>query len=710
MDALHKTLVLAVAVAAILCVLPAFSDSSDGEGETDGLLLYAINFDDSPEGVAVHNYGSTAVNMSGYYISDDQERSKGGTLSFSSSIVVQPGQTVAFVDGIDGDNDFQIDMGTCYSYDRAGSQGVTDTGNFALVNNGDDIYLWHGNSIIDAFCYDNVYIDDPNLWNDDRSYTTFSDSYVIRMATYDHDDQYDWCIPGETVNRFDELEDIPVDSVTPFVFPDSGGIPVYQALDEATESIHIEIYQITSKNLYALLCQKAEEGLEIQLLLEGNSLGQNDPLKTNGPEIMRLLEIGDINAENGGVDNVQVRAIGVGDESHRFSYVHAKYAVIDGDTTVVTSENWTSDNLSGELSERPYSGAEGNRGWGAIIESREYAAYMEAIFRNDFSTEYGDVMNYTDMEEYQNISANGSLYYVPPEEAEFQSFSNGITVRPVVSDDNSYEAMRYYIQNATERVYAQQQSLDQTYDGLHETSPLWYINEADKRGVECVVILSSGANNADSETYLLNSTTGITASTMDDPYVHNKGLICDDHVWVTSVNWTENSFFNNREVGAVINSAEVADYFAAYLLQDLEDTYTYEGMSVEIQPVDGALESGEPYAFTVTVSPRGDYTYTWDFGDGSEPVTTDIERISYTPTYSGDGEGTFTLRVTVTDNTGELDPVSASLVYTVTEETGFLDSFGEYMYIIVIIIVLIVVGIVSGKRRSKGRSTKTRRK
>lgn len=59
----------------------------------------------------------------------------------------------------------------------------------------------------------------------------------------------------------------------------------------------------------------------------------------------------------------------------------------------------------------------------------------------------------------------------------------------------------------------------------------------------------------------INLTTEIDALAVDGregfSLIHNKGVISDDAVWVGSVNWTANSFGNNRESAVIIRSQEV---------------------------------------------------------------------------------------------------------------------------------------------------------
>ncbi len=50
--------------------------------------------------------------------------------------------------------------------------------------------------------------------------------------------------------------------------------------------------------------------------------------------------------------------------------------------------------------------------------------------------------------------------------------------------------------------------------------------------------------------------------------MHNKGVIADDSVLVSSINWADASVFQNREVGLIVSSPSVSRYFADFFWRD----------------------------------------------------------------------------------------------------------------------------------------------
>ncbi len=698
MDALRKSLVLLMAVMAIVCIVPLADDSS-GSGDANGLLLYEVNPYGDGEGVSVKNYGSSNVDLRDYVISDAMDYTKTeGYITFEQSIVLRPGETAIICASI-VEGDYFSDRAGAHAF---GEDGVTKNRSFTLSDSGDDVYLFKNGTLIDAMFYGNKDApEDCDYW------TRYSVSipkydYVVRTGDFDTDSADDWfkVVEGGTNLPFDP--DLKFDAeVTPFLFPDSGGIPIYDQLESAQESVFITMYQFGSANALALLCQLEQRGVEVTLLLEGEPMEGADSLNISGLKTLR---------EAGG----EIRLIGVSDESggDRYSFVHAKYAIIDGDTVIVTSENWTTDNLNGSIADEVYASGNGNRGWGAVIESVEYAQYMQDVFDNDYSMEYGDVKEFDEV--YPNARST-TLTYVPADDAEFRSYSTQVT--PVLSLDNSYRAMEYYMANAKERIYAEQQSLGSSYMNLSESSPVYKMKLAAGEGVECKLILSSGITGIDSQLTTINAGTLVSAAKMSTPYVHNKGLICDDSVWVSSINWTDNSFNNNRETCVVIHSAEVADYYAKAFLDDFERNYTYDGFKIDTSEIKGSYPSGQEITFQVTVVPDGDYTYTWDLGDGSEPRVTDVSRIVCTPINDGTASA-YVLKVTVHDNVNNIDQ-TVEVPYSVgTSESSDTFELPEgiegYLYILVPLLV-VIIGVIAGllgrgKSKSKGKKSTKRRK
>ncbi len=690
MNALTKGFVVLVVAAVALCPL-AFEDS-DAYVESDELLLYQVSFGDC-KGVAVHNYGSNAVDMRNYRISDSPALTNEGVLDFGYLLEVMPGSTLVIVEDKCGCT--FCSQSNVITYEKGNEYGVEATGSFSPAKGGDDIYLLNSKGdILDAVLYGSGVSSDGDYWFG-KGVEKRGDSWIQRHSAYDTDSQNDWFVYvyGQTGYEFDPTLKYDA-TVTPFLFPDSGGIPIYRALEGATESVRIEMYQLMSMNVLALLCELQEKGVEVQILLEGKSLAQGyDPLADDHSKLYKkLIDLGG-----------EIRLIGVSDDVDRFDFDHAKFALIDGDTVIVTSENWTKNNTNGEIDDNPYSGSnDGNRGWGAVIESVGYYNYMDDVFQTDWSKDFGDVK---DLLEVKPNLVSGNYDYVSPSyNGTFQSFKNA-KVTPVLSNDNSYDALNYYVSQAEDRLYSQQQSLGSSYEYFDASSPLGMFSDKADEGVTTMVMFSKGVE--DTIITKINSETNISAATFSNPSLHNKGIISDDVAWVSSINWTWNSFHDNREVCVAIESKGVADYFASTFEADFNRYYDYEGFDAELVGMKDKYDLGD-VVFEVSVTPAGEYTYYWDLGDGKGVTkTTTTPRQVFTINDDCDR----TLSVKIVDSNGLYRIVTADYIVgnpsdtpgdSGTVDIGSMDDIitmiEDNLYIVAPIIVIILGGIIAAVR------------
>ncbi|MBO4797768.1 MAG: lamin tail domain-containing protein [Candidatus Methanomethylophilaceae archaeon] len=654
------------ALSAVLFVVMAAAQApdSDARGGLDGVLISEFN-PFSWEGVTLKNYGSGTADLKGYSLSDGE-----GSCVFTASLKLASGQSITVAKNEGGAPDAFADRSSVIFL---GDSGTEVTGDYVFSNSGDQVYLRDpGGKLIDSLCYGNK--TDPS-WIGDSLVISGTGVYALRTGASDTDSSADWTVTkfGITSEGFDPNLSFSAE-VTPFVFPESGGIPVFNAISSAQKTVLISIYQFTSANMYALLCDLEKKGVDVTLLIDAEPV--NGDQSENAQKFKALVNAGG-----------EVRLIG-GNSGERYANLHAKYAVIDGKTTVVTTENWTTANLSGS-----YGSSDGNRGWGAVIESRDYAEYMTRIFMNDLSG--SDVRDFSEMS-YSGVSP-ASLTYRPVKSVSFSKYS--AKVCPMLSPDNSYETEKYWIGKAGTRVYVQQQNIGNSYtDWTESTSPLYFLNSRAVSGVDVRLMISTGTSGTgDSmKNYIsrMNSGSAIKAAGMEDPYLHNKGLVCDDAAIVSSVNWTSTSFGSNREAGAVILSKQVADYYAGFFEEDFRKNYDYSGLSVSVTSASKTLTEGQTARFSATVIPSGSYSYQWDFGDGRSR-TTGVPYVDMVPV-----PGAHVMKVTVSDSSGRT--ASSSMDYVVIEKGGEEESGGGTSWLVyAAVIALIAIAGAAGLLRKK---------
>jgi len=659
--------VMALLLTCAFLFVPLESDASD-----QGLLLYEVNPYSPDEGFSLHNYGSTDVDLKDYSVTDNPLKSSNeGIVTFEESLIISPGETLTISKTPTDDLSF-TGRHTTYT---DGDSGISISSRFALADNGDDVYLFHNDTVVDVFCYRSVTAD-SSLWSGDPFYT-MKGTFAIRIDPAGCDAScWQNTKAGYTDHYFDETLAMPA-TVTPFLFPESGGVPIYQALESASSSVKIGMYILSSANVYALLCDLEERGVDVTVLLEYSPLGDYKPTDDSG-KLQALVDAGG-------------EVLFIGGDDDRYVYHHAKYCIIDDEKVIITSENWTKDNMNGHISSDALN-ATGNRGWGAIIESASYAAFMDSVFENDADPTYGDILSYDQV--VKNATAS-SLDYYSPDSSNFQSYQ--CTVNPLLSPDSSYAAVEYYIGNAEERIYIQEQSMDGNYLDIDADSPLSSVATKASSGTDARMILST--NNSESVINKINASFGIPCASMETPYVHNKGIICDDTVLVGSVNWTSNSFYSNRETMVAICSAQVSAYYAEAFLQDFTRNYTYSGLTVTFTEISDSYDSGE-ITVSVEVEQSGSFTYVWNL-DGVEKTT------SAARTVLNPGEGDHVLTVTVTDSDGNTG--SAFTTFSVKSSgsgfdldlSGLMDEFGVYLAPIALIILAVLVALIrmNGGRR-----------
>ncbi|MDR2846153.1 MAG: phospholipase D-like domain-containing protein [Candidatus Methanoplasma sp.] len=592
----RKRYVAAVVLA--LFFLSSIPTAVTSEAAGDGLVLISeVNPAGDYEGISLFNYGISAVNLKGYIITDGE-----GELQFNSNLTISPSARVTLSKAISPDDWFSSRDGV---YSISDTKVITQTKkNYALADDGDDVYLYKDGNLLDAVCYGSKTASPGWTGEPLAKVTKASGKYLLRAGVVDSDTAKDWIVTSIGLTNRPFSPSLTFDAVvTPFVFPDSKGEQIYRTLENARSEILISIYQLTNVNLVALLCdlesRTGPDHVDVKITLEGAVLGAD--LSTELTLMRSLVDAG------GEVWLINDSKTG---NYERFSYFHNKYAVVDEEIVIITSENWTQGNLS--------SGT-GNRGWGAIIESTDYAAYMKEIFNNDHDKGYGDVWDL--VEYYPGVTPRGDLTYKAPSVQEVQSFTAKIT--PILSPDNSYAALKYYMESATDRIYSEQLDLGSTFSNVDPSSPVSWMSAAANRGVDARFILDASLPSRDehiTEVSLINSTTGVKASTIKGgtgfSTTHNKGIIIDDKVWVGSVNWTSNSFQNNRETAILIDSKDVTDFFLAYFLLDWGNNKpAATEMTVTVSP--GTITSADDVAFTVHGGPS-DAKYEWDiFNDGN---------------------------------------------------------------------------------------------
>ncbi|MGC9435614.1 MAG: phospholipase D-like domain-containing protein [Methanomicrobiales archaeon] len=347
-------------------------------------------------------------------------------------------------------------------------------------------------------------------------------------------------------------------SVTAFVSPDAACAAFSRAVADADERILVNVYEMTHPDMANALIRARERGVSVTVLLEGGPVGG---IPGGEEEVAGTMT----------ASGIPVLAMTGTDTVHaRYRYDHAKYLVVDGDTVLVTTENFKQSGF-------PVDGGYGNRGWGAVITHPGVARYFESVFWADAGG--GDITAFPG-------AAGTALSGTPPTPATGRhppaEFTD-VTVTPVLSPDTS-DLIPALIGNATATIDIQQASITNTSDGRLNPYLAAAVN-ASRAGVRVRVLLDSAWFNTDGDedndemVALINSIArreGVPLAgrcadleAMQAAKIHTKGIIVDGRsVAISSINWNDNSPRFNREAGVILDSPGVAGYFTAVFEED----------------------------------------------------------------------------------------------------------------------------------------------
>ncbi len=539
------------------------------------------------ESVVISNSDRSSVDLRGWTLTDGE-----GWLTFSRSRSLAPGQEIAICTNAS----IQSRLMSGSTSVEFGSSELTRRGRLALADDGDDITLLRPDgSIADRLCYGSVEPQAPG-WRGPPVAKPGSGTMLIRLGD-DTDTASDWTtfVPGR--EGFGPFEGVAY--VEPFLCPEQMLDRLVREFRHAQFTICIAIYEIGDGAVGHELIDARQRGVDVRILVEGQPVG--------GVPENEVALLDSLNAC--GCDVRTVKAL---DGYRAYDYVHCKYAVIDSRRVVVTSENWMRTSLAS------------NRGWGAVIEDPYIAGDCLTVFEHDFSLDRLDLAEYVQSEpfpsppfaSFEPSSSDGSVVEAPVT----LLFSPEASVAPIMS----------LIKGASSRILIELMYLEPnmlTPDGLVED-----ILDAATRGVEVKVLLDGGyylteegGDNHIAMDYLvgmapLGSGLEVRFSTPyhDFGLIHNKGLVVDDTAIVSSINWGLGPFERNREAALMIESAEIADFYAAAFSDDWQSDLSVPSI-VGVPPV---VEMNAPGRLMIDAGncsdPAGIASYEWDLGaDGS---------------------------------------------------------------------------------------------
>lgn len=445
------------------------------------------------------------------------------------------------------------------SWGPGGAVGVIEEG-FALSYE-DELELLRYGRVVDSVAWGDGR--SPVGWEGPAIRASDALGRIYRRHGPDTDTADDWWSPRPL--RVGQSDFAPfatrAANVTAFLAPDSSFATLARLIDNARSDIAIEVYEFTHQPLAARLERALRNGnvTSLRLVVEDAPAGRTPESRDRAATLLARLQAA-------GAD---VRVV----SEDRYTFHHAKVAVVDGRWSLVASENM---NPSGF----PPSGSYGNRGWGVVVDSPELAGALLKVLDWDADENWTTpfVLDEFAPDRRAPLFANP----VGPYRSRFAPFVAGpARVSLLVSPEQTVppKLLLDEIRNATHEVLVEFLTLAPLWrtERGDEPNPLVEaLLEAARRGVRVRVLLAGdfvdptdGApDNLDTARLLLERSRGLDLQVrLADPIeigtIHNKGLVVDRRVvHVGSLNGNLHSASRNREIGLVVESEAAATHFA----------------------------------------------------------------------------------------------------------------------------------------------------
>lgn len=388
-----------------------------------------------------------------------------------------------------------------------------------------------------------------------------------------------------------------------------------EAINSATRSLYINIYEMKSKEIGDAIVKQIDNGLLVDILEEGQPVGGVSAAeKALQSKIVKAM----VAARKRGrsVDHYFVMTSKASRTRRRFRYDHAKYVIVDDKALLIGSENF-SENA------KPTPAKPGNRGWEALLHDPSITKDFKKIFTADTDLESGDVMDISadDSKAVDEPALTEVLENLVPvlSDTKFPLPDNttvDITSVESVFSPHSLSGLLQLMNGAQKTLQLEMMTFAPKWGKNGDVSPLLSgVEAAARRGVSVQVLLNdetafshqpkedegdgkglsghSFGRPGSSGSRPFRSASGSNVDTCDElnkvaesenldlecriaslekmkvAYIHNKGVLVDgNRVLVSSINWNQNSVENNREAGVVLESEAVYQFYEPVFEKD----------------------------------------------------------------------------------------------------------------------------------------------
>jgi phosphatidylserine/phosphatidylglycerophosphate/cardiolipin synthase-like enzyme len=379
------------------------------------------------------------------------------------------------------------------------------------------------------------------------------------------------------------------------VSPDCSYRLVKATIEAAEHEICLYIYNVSADHLVDLLRDAKNRGVHIRIMY--------DVTDTRGDERQKLQDLG-----------VEMKEAPSSNGRKVFTVCHQKFAVIDDSILLIGSANWAGTSIP--LVTVPGKFKKGNREWIVRIDDSSLARWFKGLFEADWhipELEMPPGFVFEAEREPEATFLPSLVANMPDEVFDIKKVDLPAPVRitPILSPDNYYVLTEKLIREARMSVCIEQQYI---LASGPKTEGLLAALEQRKDELDIRIIVSPAFRKVGAKDSWELSMDSLDAFTLKDrlramnlgfyTHLHNKGLIIDgEKVIVSSTNWSENSITCAREAGVLIESAEIAGYFAkvfdfdwsiawdtadvpANILQLFQDAIFVPGGFEELHPAD----------------------------------------------------------------------------------------------------------------------------
>ena len=356
------------------------------------------------------------------------------------------------------------------------------------------------------------------------------------------------------------------------VSPDSSYSFLEEAISSARKELLLYIYNISAPYLLQLLRDRVEHGVRMRIMYDTHDTGsaERKALNTLGAEVRE--------APSSGARSV-------------FSPCHQKMMVIDGQSAVVGSANWATSSIPKPATSGQYK--MGNREWLIRIGDKAVAKWFRDFFNADWNIPEtrGVALERVPPPGIGPASAMLDVMRIPSRRFPSRSISATAQVRPILCPTNYLPDVKALLSSAKRSIYLQQQYI-KAGAGVNELMKVVAKKSAtcDVRIIGTTKFPEAWQDTIDtvSAAGLLDRLRALNLAYF--VHCHNKGIVVDrKRVVVCSTNWSSDSIHRAREAGVIVESTEIAGYYADVFEFDWDEgipASQAKQVMMEIHPAD----------------------------------------------------------------------------------------------------------------------------